>query len=108
MANDAAHTPAFFSAIQESIAIANRRRNQENVVTARRGEEQPAELGSVDQLAIQLAKPFEQWQKAPLRGQPVVEVEEGTSAEVQQAEREMAVVLKLARRFATTNQGTVH
>ncbi|MGI8979988.1 MAG: hypothetical protein ACR2FY_12250 [Pirellulaceae bacterium] len=107
-ANDAAHAPAFFAAINESIAVANRRRNQENVVTARRGEEQPAELGPVDQLAVQLAKPLEEWQKAPFRGQPVLEIEKSTPTEVQQAEREMAVVLKLARRFATTNQGTVH
>ncbi|MBC7854495.1 MAG: hypothetical protein IAF94_13760 [Pirellulaceae bacterium] len=106
-ASDAAHAPAFFAAINESIAAANKRRNQENQVTARRGEEQPAALGPVDQLAIQLAKPFGQWQNAPFRGQPVLEIEKSTPAEVQRAEREMAVVLKLARRFATTDQRTV-
>lgn len=107
-ANDAAHAPAFFAAIHESIAVANKRRSQENLVTARRGEEQPAELGPVDQLAIQLATPFDEWQKAPLRGQPVLEIDKSAPAEVQRAEREMAVVLKLARRFPTSNQGTVH
>lgn len=107
-ANDAAHAPAFFAAINESLAFANRRRNQDNLVAARRGEVQPADLGPVDQLAIQLAKPFEEWQKAPLRGQPVLEIEKNTPAEVRQAEREMAVVLKLARRFVTADQGTVH
>ncbi len=107
-ANDAAHAPAFFAAIHESIAVANKRRSQENLVTARRGEEQPAELGPVDQLAIQLATPFDEWQKAPLRGQPKLEVDANTPEEIQQVERKMAVVLKLARRFATKDQGAVH
>ena len=107
-ANDAAHAPAFFAAINQSMAAVEQRRNQGNLVTARRGEEQPAELGSVDQLAVSLAKPFEQWQKAPLAGQPKLEIEENTPAEVQRAEQEMAVVMKLARRFAITEQGTTH
>ena len=62
----------------------------------------------MDQLAIQLATPFDEWQKAPLRGQPKLEVDANTPEEIQQVEREMAVVLKLARRFATKDQGAVH
>ncbi len=107
-ANDAAHAPAFFTAINQSVAAVEQRRVQGSLVTARRGEEQPADLGPVDQLAVRLAKPFGQWQKAPLAGQPKLEIEENTPAEVQRAEQEMAVVLKLARRFATTEQGTTH
>ena len=106
--NDAAHAPAFFAAIHESIATVLERRIQGSPVTARPGEEQPAGLGPLDQLAVNLEKPFAQWQKSPLRGQPVLEIEPNTPAEVQLAERQMAVVLKLARRFATTQQGTVH
>jgi len=106
--DDAAHAPAFFAAIQEAIAAVQERRIQGNLVTARPGEEQPAERGPLDQLATKLAKPFAEWQKTPLRGQPILEVGPNTPAEVQLAERQMAVVLKLARRFATTEQSTVH
>src|SRR6185436_8154992 len=107
-ANDAAHAPAFFAAINHSMAAVEQRRVQGNLVTARRGEEQPADLGPVDQLAASLAKSFDQWQKTPLAGQPKLEVEENTPPEVKRAEQEMSVVLKLARRFATTEQGTTH
>jgi hypothetical protein len=107
-ANDAAHAPAFFVAIKQSMAAVEQRRVQGNLVTARRGEEQPAELGVVDQLAASLAKSLDQWQKSPLAGQPKLEIEESTPPEVQRAEQEMAVVLKLARRFATTEQGATH
>lgn len=106
--DDAAYAPAFFASMKESIAEVNFRRTQASLVTARRGEEQPAELGRVDQLAIKLAKSFEQWQKTPLRGQPLVVVEPNTPEPLQRAEREMAVVLKLARRFAVAERGTVH
>ncbi|MCE9529043.1 MAG: hypothetical protein K8R36_23595 [Planctomycetales bacterium] len=111
--NDAAHAPDFIAAIKESIADVNFRRTQGSLVTARRGEEQPADLGAVDHLAVKLAKPFEKWQKSPLSGQPKLESEESSVAQrppepVLRAEREMAVVLKLARRFATTEKGTVH
>jgi len=107
-ANDAAHAPAFFVAIKQSMAAVEQRRVQGNLVTARRGEEQPAELGVVDQLAASLAKSLDQWQKSPLAGQPKLEIEESTPPEVQRAEQEMAVVLKLARRFAATEQGATH
>jgi len=107
-ANDAAHAPEFFAAINQSMAAVEQRRNQGSLVTARRGEEQPADLGPMDRLAATLAKSFDQWQKSPLAGQPKLEIEEDTPPEVQRAEREMAVVLKLARRFATTEQGTTH
>ena len=106
--DDAAHAPEFFAAMKESIAAVNFRRTQGSLVTARRGEEQPADPGPVDQLAAQLGKSFEEWKKTPLRGQPLVEVEPNTPEELQRAEREMAVVLKLTRRFATTAKGTVH
>src|SRR6185436_19225060 len=97
---------AFFAAINQSMAAVEQRRVQGNLVTARRGEEQPADLGPVDQLAANLAKSFDKWQKSPLAGQPKLEVEENTPAEVQRAEQEMAVVLKLSRRFTATEQGT--
>jgi hypothetical protein len=106
--NDAAHAPAFFTAINQSMAAVEQRRVQGNLVTARRGEEQPPELGPVDQLAANLAKSFDKWQQSPLAGQPKLEIEENTPPEVQRAEQEMAVVLKLARRFAITEQGTTH
>ncbi len=106
--SDAAHAPAFFAAIQDSIAAVQERRIQGNLVSAAPGEEQPAALGPLDQLAASLAKPFEQWQTAPLSGQPRLETDENTSAEVLQAERKMAVVLKLARRFAGTEKAAVH
>jgi hypothetical protein len=107
-ADDAAHLPAFISAVGESIAVANQRRKHDNLTTPHRGEAQPAKLGPLDQLALDLAKPFEQWQQAPLAGQPKLEAQENTPPEVQRAEREMAVVLKLARRFATAEQRTAH
>jgi len=100
-ANDAAHAPSFFAAIDESMAAVNKRRIQGNLVTARPGEEQPAEFGPCDQLAIKLARNFEQWQKSPLSGQPKLDVDEKAPPEVQQTQAEMAVVLKLARRFST-------
>lgn len=106
-ADDAAHAPEFLAAIRQTLAAVKLRRNKENLVTARRGEEQPADLGPVDQLAIQLAPSMEQWRKTPLRGQPIVQAEENTPADVQEVEREMVVVLKLARRFATSERGTV-
>jgi hypothetical protein len=111
--NDAAYAPAFFAAMKESITDVNFRRTQGSLVTARRGEEQPADLGPVDNLASRLAKSFEKWQKSPLAGQPKLESEESSLAHRQpepvlRAEREMAVVLKLARKFATTEKGTTH
>ena len=106
--NDAAHAPALFAAMKESIDEVNFRRTQGSLVTARRGEEQPAELDPVDHLASELAKPFEEWQKSPLRGQPLLQVDANTPELLQRAEREMAVVLKLARRFAVAERGTVH
>lgn len=103
-ANDAAHVPAFVAAVQDSIAAVSKRRSQENLVTARRGEEQPADLGPVDQLAAKLARSFDAWQENPLAGQPFLELDEKAPPEVQQAQRELAVALKLARRFSNSSE----
>lgn len=107
-AQDAAHAPAFFAAIEQSMAQVQHRRVQGSLVTARRGEEQLAQPGPVDHLAAQLAGSFQQWQRAPLAGQPKLVLDEKTPAGVQRAERELAVVLKLARRFGMEERGSVH
>jgi hypothetical protein len=106
-ASDAAHVPEFFAAIGDSMNLVQQRRVQGSIVTARRGEEQPAKHGPVDDLAIKLARPFEEWHKSPLAGQPKLVLDEKSPIEIQQAELEMAVALKLAKRFSVPRQGTV-
>ena len=108
IANDAEHAPAFLAAIRDSIAASNLRQAQENMVSARRGEEQPAPLSSLDVLAVKLSPGMDVWRKAPLRGQPILEIDQSSPEELKRGEREMAVVLKLARRFSSQETPAVH
>jgi hypothetical protein len=59
-----------------------------------------SDVAALDQLAGNLGKQFEGWKKNPLAGQPVLEPAANDPPELVAAEREMALLLKLQRRFA--------
>jgi hypothetical protein len=103
--DDSAHTPEFFAALRASAQDVGQRRSKENLVNTRRGEVQPPiASGRSDQLFVSLEKSYAKWQEEPLAGQPLYRPTPGLSPELEQLQREMALVLKLQKRFNTVSK----
>lgn len=105
--NDSAHTPEFFAMLRASSQDVAQNRAQENVVKTRRGEVQPPiASGRGDQFFVSLENDYAKWQQEPLAGQPSYRPAEGISPETEQLQREMALVLKLQKRFSAVTKAT--
>ena len=98
--DDSAHTPAFFAMLRASAQNMEQKRAGENLVRTRRGEIQPPMADKQgDQFFTSLKNEYAAWQKEPLAGQPLYTAASDLPPETEQLQREMALVLKLQRRF---------
>ncbi len=108
--NDGAHAPEFLAGVAHTIE-SQRSRAAMAPLARRRGEVQPAPAsGRAEPLARLLAESrsqYEAWLKDPEAGQPIYEPAAGTSSELQAAQREMLVLLKLQRRLASEDSSAV-
>ncbi len=106
--NDGEHAPELLAGLVETIA-AQRTAAATTAVTRRRGEEQSvrsaAHQARLERLLASSRQQYEAWRKDPEAGQPVFAPESGTSPALEQAQREMIVVLKLQRRLASEGLG---
>ena len=105
--DDSAHTPAFFAALRASSQDIGQNRMKENLVNKRQGEVQPPiASGRSDQLFVSLEKNFAKWQEDPLAGQPLVKPIDRISPELEVLRQELALVLKLQKRFSAVTKAT--
>lgn len=105
--DDSAHTPAFFATLRASSQDVGQNRMKENLVNKRQGEVQPPiASGRSDQLFVSLEQNYAKWQADPLAGQPLVRPIDRISPELEVMRQEMALVLKLQKRFSGVTKAT--
>ena len=99
--DDAEHAPAFLASLQQATTGSQQAAAEGEGFKAFPGDPRLASgTTALDQLAGQLGTQFEGWKKNPLAGQPVLEPAASDPPELVAAEREMALLLKLQRRFS--------
>lgn len=102
--DDARHAPEFLAAIRQALAQSSQRAATQ-LPAHRRGENQrAAPQASFDQLLAANQAGFEAWLKDPRAGQPQYQPEKGIPPAQDREQRDMLLVLKLARRL--TNEKT--
>jgi hypothetical protein len=98
---DGEHAPEFLAAIRDAIQ-AGRAVAAQQSTSRRRGENQSASPeGQFENLIAANHSQYEAWLKDPKAGQPEYPSEPAAGAELDQAQREMLVVLKLQRRLSS-------
>jgi hypothetical protein len=101
--DDAQHAPQFLAAIRQALAQ-SRQQAATRLPSHRRGEsQQPPPQASFDQLLAANQASFEAWLKDPQTGQPLYQPDPAASPELRREERDLLLVLKLARRLAAEN-----
>jgi len=98
--DDGEHAPEFLAALTDAMQAGQT--NAANQLTIpRRGEAQrAAPEARLEQLLASHRSQFEAWQKDPQAGQPDCKSEANATSEVESAQRDMLVVLKLQRRLS--------
>ena len=103
--DDARHAPEFLAAIRHALAQ-SREQAATRLPAHRRGEgPQQVPQASFEQLLAANRTGFEAWLKDPQAGQPQHQPDPAASPEVRREERDMLLVLKLARRLTNEKTG---
>jgi hypothetical protein len=99
--DDGEHAPEFLAALGDSIQ-AGRAAAAERSSTRRRGESQnSAPEGRLKNMLAAHRQQYESWLKDPKTGQPDYQPDPAVTTELDQAQREMLVVLKLQHRMSS-------
>lgn len=99
--DDARHAPALLAEIRAAWNAAEQGAIQGDQFRVQQGEARPASGHSrFDRLMSDLRSQFEDWQKDPPAGQPILETDPSLAPDVLAAQREMLVLLKLQRKLA--------
>ena len=103
--NDAAYAPALFAALRQANATAIEGAAVGKTFRPFPGDPQPAETGTtVDFLKDSLNEQFVAWKANPQAGEPVFVPTTNATNELVALEREMLVLLKMARRLGLEEQ----
>jgi hypothetical protein len=103
--DDARHAPEFLTAIRNAL-VQSQERAATHLPAHRRGEgPQQVPQASFEQLLAANRAGFEAWLRDPQTGQPQYRPDPAASPEVRRAERDMLLVLKLARRLTNEKTG---
>lgn len=99
--DDGQHAPEFLEALAEAMHAGRVTAASQSTIR-RRGETQQASPATqIEHLLSAYRTGFEAWQNDPNAGQPIIPTEAKVAPEVERAQREMLVVLKLQQRLSS-------
>jgi hypothetical protein len=100
--NDAQLAPQFFAALRQTVRGADRYWAEERRDSIRQAQQDLKSFErSINQFASSHEAEYKAWLKNPEMGQPILKPIPGSSPELAELQKQMATVLKLARRFGS-------
>jgi len=98
--DDGEHAPEFLAALADAMQAGQTNAANQLTIRRRGEEQQTAPAARLEQLLAAHRAQYEAWQKDSLAGQPEYNSEASATPEIESAQRDMLVVLKLQKRLS--------